>query len=251
MAASETHPYNLREEEKIPDGTRLLIVGTAPPPRFTKSECRNNPTCKCVRRLDFDFFYGSGESYMWKVLLQNIAKEVYHQTLFTDMMSPAERSDAARAFLRRHNIWMRDVLQTFQRKPGKSGKYCSALDNDIEEPQPEACTDFLSIFEKHTSLKTIAFTSEKAAEWTFKRLQHQQQLDETYIQVLNRLQKRLPSEVPLEEYIKLKFEKPLWRGEIARREITFFLLPSPVGRSRKKGLKVKCKQVIYRELLFS
>jgi hypothetical protein len=44
----ETHPYNLRET--IPDETRLLIVGTAPPPRFS------NPACGGMRGLDFDFF---------------------------------------------------------------------------------------------------------------------------------------------------------------------------------------------------
>jgi hypothetical protein len=55
---TETHPYN---SEPIPDNVRLLIVGTAPPPRFS------NPQCEGVgaHKLDFEFFYGSGHNNMW------------------------------------------------------------------------------------------------------------------------------------------------------------------------------------------
>jgi hypothetical protein len=81
MATKETHPYNLRET--IPDETRLLIVGTAPPPRFS------NPACKGTRPLDFDFFYGSEDNYMWE-FLENISKEIDRKKLFADDASSEE-----------------------------------------------------------------------------------------------------------------------------------------------------------------
>jgi hypothetical protein len=56
----EHHPYNHREE--VPQETRLLIIGTAPPPRFS------NPAFRIMKELDFDFFYGSEDNYMWEFL---------------------------------------------------------------------------------------------------------------------------------------------------------------------------------------
>src|ERR1700693_4108094 len=130
---TETHPYNLSPKFSIPDDTRLLIVGTAPPPRFS------NPASKDRRGLDFDFFYGSEDNYMWE-FLDNIAEEIDDEKLFADDASSEDCCDAARKFLQRHKIWMCDALQTYHRKEGMEW---SASDADIV---PEQLTDFRVIF---------------------------------------------------------------------------------------------------------
>lgn len=233
----ETHPYNLRET--IPDGTHLLIVGTAPPPRFS------NPRCKGMRPCDFDFFYGSEDNYMWK-FLDNIAKEVDGQKLFSKEASSEECCHAARDFLRRHKLWMCDILQSYQRKPNKE---CSPLDQDIIVPEITDCTDFRSIFATHTCLTTVVFTSEKAAEWTIKVLDNQA-LRETYITALSR-RKAHEHDLAIEEYVVSKSKQPLFRASMGDREIEFFILPSPTGRSRRKGLTTRLKQDIYKQILLS
>jgi hypothetical protein len=241
--AKETHPYNLRW--RIPNQTQLLIVGTAPPPRFSNPACISNPACKCTRVLDFDFFYGSGDNYMW-VFLENIAEKIDDRKLFADDADSAECCRVARAFLQRRKIWMRDILQTYQRKPNKQ---CSALDNDIIATSVDDCTDFRPILSACTSLIKIVFTSEKAVEWTFRKLEHQGLVPPgTYAKA--NLQKKVQKDASLEEYVTVKFKHPFWQGRIAGRDIDFFTLPSPTGRSPKKGLTKDRKQDIYKDILF-
>ena len=81
---------------------------------------------------------------MW-VFLENIAQENSGKKLFVGGASSDEWCRAARDFLRLHKLWMRDVLQTYQRNDGKE---CSPSDRDIVLPKSEHCTDFRAIFER-------------------------------------------------------------------------------------------------------
>lgn len=229
--AKERHPYNLRYE--IPEDTRVLIVGTAPPPRFTSLKCRNKKSCKCRNDLDFDFFYGSGSNNMWWFL-----EKLAGKSLFDENMTSARCCIIARDFLRQNNFWMRDVLQFFRRKPGKN---CSADDNNIVAPMFVECTDFKTTFEKHAFIKKIAFTSEQAAKWTFKRLEHQELIPKG----TNILREVRQDD---ENYINKKFLTQRWRGIIEGRDISFFVLPSPSPRSGVVGEKDKL--TIYEKVLF-
>jgi hypothetical protein len=163
MTSEEKHPYNLCE--KIPDDTRVLIVGTAPPPRFSKD------TCGCLREGDFTFFYGAEENYMWWGLLNQIAKEIEQNEFLDEGMSNEQCCSAARAFLRRRKLWMRDVLQIYHRNEGAE---CSSDDSDIVR---DKLTEFRPILELR-DLRILALTSEKAAEWTFDALYEQKLISE-------------------------------------------------------------------------
>jgi hypothetical protein len=232
----ETHPYNVRET--IPGETRLLIVGTAPPPRFS------NAACGGMRGLDFDFFYGSEDNYMWE-FLENIAEEIEQKKLFAEDASSEECCDAARVFLRRYKLWMRDVLQRYQRKAGKG---TSASDADIVPPAPTDCTDFRSIISSHSYLNTVAFTSEKAAEWTFQKLGGSElDLYKKALPVWRKIEKN----ASLEEYVSRKYQQAFLQHRIEEQHINFYILPSPTGRSQMKGLGTKEKQEIYKHVLFT
>jgi len=139
---------------------------------------------------------------------------------------------------------MRDVLQSYQRKK------CTPFDADIVGPDVANCTDFRPIFAAHSGLSTVGFTSEKAAEWTFRTLENQNLVPQgAYVRAL--LQKKVEKDASLEEYVTLKFKHPFLRIRIAQREIEFYTLPSPTGRSRKKGLTKQRKQDIYKHVLFT
>lgn len=120
MTRDEKHPYNLEEIGHIPEGTRLLIVGTAPPPRFSlpRSE-RKGPVGK-----DIDFYYGSSDNDMWRIL-EELSDEKFNR------QSKEDSREAMCNFLRTHRMWMRDILQTYRRKPDHE---TSASDNHIIQP---------------------------------------------------------------------------------------------------------------------
>ena len=129
---------------------------------------------------------------------------------------------------------MRDVLQTYQRNDGKE---CSPSDRDIVLPKSEHCTDFRAIFETHPSLQVVAFSSEKAAEWTFRKLEGSE---------LDRYKEQFPrwqafsKDKALKDYIEIKYKRPLLEAN----GIKFYILPSPTARSRQKGFSTKIKQDI-------
>ncbi len=139
MSCAEKHPYN---SEPMPANVRLLIVGTAPPPRFS------NPQCEGVRahKLDFNFFYGSGDNNMWLLLNKIAANE--GRALPNDEASAHEYGEAAREYLRRNPLWMKDVLQTYRRKTGRE---CSSADDDIIKPLPGECVNFAEVLVQHPS----------------------------------------------------------------------------------------------------
>jgi hypothetical protein len=181
---------------------------------------------------------------MWE-FLENIAEEIEQKKLFAEDASSEQCRDAARNFLRRYKLWMCDVLQRYQRVAGNG---TSASDADIISPPLTDCTDFRSIIASHSCLNTNAFTSEKAAEWTFQKLGGSE---------LDRYEKALPvwrkieKNVPLDEYVSQKYQKALLQHRTAQHDIDFYILPSPTGRPQMKGLGTKEKQEIYKYVLFT
>lgn len=227
------HPYNTREP--IPENTCVLIVGTAPPPRF------NDP--KSLRGDDFDFFYGSEDNYMWEHL-DKIAEEIDGAKLFGQAETVADGKtkviytdtndqccEIVRSFLRTHHLWMKDILQEYARKAGKEHL---ASDDAIEEPDPSACTDFVSLLTDNHRVSTLAFTSRQAAIWTMKRLSHQGVLQRDQ---LNDLIRRVKNQKERGEF---------WNGSILNRDMKFILLPSPAGGVPPSGTDVQ----LYKNLLF-
>lgn len=183
---------------------------------------------------------------MWQ-FLNNIAKEIDGEIIMTDD-TPAERCCVlARSFLQRHAIWMHDVLETYTRKDGKE---LSASDNDFRKPNIDEFTDFRPIFANNKFLKVVAFTSEKAAEWTFKAMAGQCLISQQeYLSALAD-RKNIKRGLESEDYIAQKFENRVLETTIEQREIEFYMLPSPSGSSRRKGLTADIKQKIYKSVLF-
>jgi G:T/U-mismatch repair DNA glycosylase len=154
----ETHPYN--ECFAIPTGTCLLVIGTAPPPRFSK------PRRACLPILpgDVDFYYGSKDNYLWS----EIFPELYGPN-FLRRSSLEDLRAAMVQFLTEKKIWMRDILQEYERRDGKKH---SASDRDIVHR--EKYTDFQYIFENCPTIDTVVFTGRCAEKWTGQQLSIQQ-----------------------------------------------------------------------------
>jgi G:T/U-mismatch repair DNA glycosylase len=232
----ENHPYNLREP--IPEGTRILVVGTAPPPRFS------NPNCKGVgaHKLDFDFFYGSGHNYFWKWMNEIGAGR--GTPLPSDEVEPEEYLAAARVFLKKHRIWMKDVLQTYQRKPKDP---CSASDASLEPPRAEDCTNLLEVLKEHPSICKVVSTSELACEWCFMAMRNEKLAQDHPSAFKNhKAQERGKTG---DEYLDFKARKPVLVAEIHGRRVCFFIAPSPGGGNG--GLREDEKRELYKRLLFS
>jgi hypothetical protein len=185
---------------------------------------------------------------MWRTFLPNIAFEIERKELFPQKITSEERIQIARDFLQRHNIWMRDVLEIYQRRDGKE---CLADDNYIKPPKVEDCTFFAPIFEAHSSLSTVVFTSKQAAEWTFRKLQHEKLISEKWVETLLQW-KKINRELLGKNYIAKRFKEPAVQSTIGQRPVKFYILPSPTGRSGRghKGLTKFVKQNIYKHVLF-
>ena len=238
----EQHPYN--NPKDVPADTRILIIGTAPPPRFSK-----NSPCFGMRGLDFNFYYGSEDNYMWQ-LFGEIADEINYskQPLFKDEEKAETCEETARAFLQKQKIWMYDTLQSYQRNAGREA---SASDADIGLRE---FTDFTPVFLKLTDLETIAFTSEQAAIWTFEAFRERNLIAaeqyKLYEEQLARWRGIKIALVSRQNDIERKFERPFFKADILGRRLNFYLLPSPTGRSRM-GLKINDKKEIYKKVIFS
>jgi hypothetical protein len=220
MSCTETHPYN---SEPVPGNVRLLIVGTAPPPRFSNPQCEGFG----AHRLDFNFFYGSGHNKMWLWLNQIAASQ--GMALPNDDAGAQEYRNAARDYLQRNRLWMKDVLQTYRRK---SGRECSSSDDAIIKPRPCECINFVEVLVQHSSIEALAFTSNRASEWSFIAMGQPDRL-RAY-----RERRRNDRAMDLTQ--------PFDRMKIGGREVKFFLLPSPSGRAVSNSKAID----IYKTVLF-
>ena len=230
------HSYN--ERHPIPPGTRALIVGTAPPPRFCKDPW------SCEYDLDFDFFYGSGTNWMWDILPRAFDKP----DALPVTISPEECQIKAKEFLECHGLWMRDVLARIRRKSGKEN---SARDTDLEKPNELDFANFSTTFDCAPNLAVIATTSEVAFEWLMQALRFQGITSSDGKSEL-RAWKELSSSIPVPDSIDFwisKHSRPAATFELkgATRTINVYILPSP--SSSRSNMDAKSKAKIYAHVL--
>jgi hypothetical protein len=182
---------------------------------------------------------------MWE-FLDNIAERIEGKRLFEESFLSDQCCAAAGAFLQRRKIWMHDVLERYRRKPGRE---CSASDDDIVPPPGAEFTRFRTLLDS-VSIAKFAFTSERAAEWTFLALKNEGLLTSSanYTNAFLRW-RSIDRLLPIEEFLERKYMEPFMCCVIDR-DVSFFILPSPSARAPVRGLTLQRKQAIYEYVLF-
>lgn len=137
------HPYDIF----IPEGTRKIIVGTLPPPRFT---------LKKLQARDVDFCYGSCDGMLWPVL-----NSIFNLQLRFDNSYKAveERKD----FLKEKRLGICDIVASCRRQK------IDASDIGMSDI---TLRDLLAQLSKHHELNTIIFTggnSKNGPEYLFRK----------------------------------------------------------------------------------
>ncbi len=161
----ERHPYNSDERFRLPLRTKTLIIGTAPPPRFSLSHLSNRRGL--MKDFDADFYYGSKENILWGFLTKAFAEPDF-AIPGSEAAKVEDTENMMQKYLAKHDIWMRDVLETYRRKPGRAR---SASDYHINVSHAETTfLNFESVLKDGPSINKIVFTSVKATEWFFKRM---------------------------------------------------------------------------------
>ena len=154
---NEIHPYN--DYSSIPKGTRLLIIGTAPPPRFSKPRPENWK----LPSGDVDFYYGSKDNLLWN----DIFSELYRES-FPLGHNPS--ADKRRSFLKSQKLWMHDICEQYTRNgPG-------ALDDDLVVLTH---ADLRRVLEEHETIDTLVFTGRKAEMCSGKQMEIQKLIGPT------------------------------------------------------------------------
>ena len=154
----ETHPYNTLD---IPPNTTLLIVGTAPPSRFSLPRSRHEGL---RASLDADFFYGSEHNMLWSYL-KLAANEPDFAEPGSDDAQRENTEAVMQEYLFRHRIWMHDVLQTYVRKKDKP---VTALDADIDlNDSRTTFMNFPAVLQAGTKIERVVFTSVQTSNWFF------------------------------------------------------------------------------------
>lgn len=137
------HPYR----PFIPENATKLIVGTLPPPRFTKRQLKED---------DVDFCYGSRDGLLWTVL----------DKIF-DLDLRFENTEAAvkqrKDFLRSRGIGICDVVESSRREK---------IDASDLGMQKVELRDMIGILRNHQNIETLLFTggnSKNGPEYFFRR----------------------------------------------------------------------------------
>lgn len=137
------HPY----PPFIPQGTKKLIVGTLPPPRFTTGELKPD---------DVDFAYGSRDGQLWKIL-----EGVFKVNLLYD--NSKEATNQRIQLLKKHNIGICDMVEYAFRE--KINAADLGIQNAVLRP-------IIPILKEHPSIKMLLFTggnSKNGPEYFFRR----------------------------------------------------------------------------------
>lgn len=137
------HPYDIF----IPDGTRKIIVGTLPPPRFST----NN-----LKERDVNFCYGSCDGMLWPVL-----DRLFDLKLKFDNSREAVRQ--RKQFLTENRLGICDIVASCTRKK------VDASDIGMSNIK---LRDLLRQLRTHSELNTIIFTggnSKNGPEYLFRR----------------------------------------------------------------------------------
>lgn len=137
------HPY----APYIPKGTKKLIVGTLPPPRFTTREFKPD---------DVDFCYGSRDGQLWRII-----NEVFHLDLHFENTEKAiqQRKD----FLNQYKIGVCDMVEYAYRQE------INATDLGIQTPE---LRPIISILRENKTIEMLLFTggnSKNGPEYFFRK----------------------------------------------------------------------------------
>lgn len=138
------HPY----PPFIPKNTNRLIVGTLPPPRFSKNELLEG---------DIDFCYGSKNGQLWKIL-----DEVFQLNL--EYKTSKKAIDQRKDFLRAQQLGICDIVESCYRQK------IDASDLGMEDIK---LRDLLFYLKKHVTVNTLLFTggsSKNGPEYFFRKL---------------------------------------------------------------------------------
>ncbi|MAP54770.1 MAG: DNA glycosylase [Altibacter sp.] len=138
------HPY----EPFIPKGTKKLIVGTLPPPRFTTG---------ALKEGDVDFCYGSRDGQLWPILNAIFELDLCFETT-TEAVKQRKR------FLIDRGIGISDIIASAKREK------IDASDLGMQDIE---LRDLVAILKQYPSIDTLLFTggnSKNGPEYLFRRL---------------------------------------------------------------------------------
>ncbi len=147
------HPY----EVFIPGGTKKIIIGTLPPPRFSNGE---------LREKDVDFCYGSCDGLLWPVLDQ-----LFHLSLLYDNSRKAV--EQRKIFLEAEKFGICDIVASCKREK---------VDASDVGMQDIKLRDVLQQLRRHASIETLIFAggnSKNGPEYLFRK-----QLKENGLQLI-------------------------------------------------------------------
>lgn len=138
-----THPY----PPFIPNNATKLIVGTLPPPRFTKGEFKPD---------DVNFCYGSRDGLLWPIL-----DKIFNLNLKYETTEDAIRQ--RKEFLNKRGIGICDIVESSRREK---------IDASDLGMQKVELRDMISILRENTHIDTLLFTggnSKNGPEYFFRR----------------------------------------------------------------------------------
>lgn len=160
----QDHPY----QPFVPQGCKMLILGSAPPSRF----CASQP--KPLHSKDVDWYYGSFArcyNMLWELLFLALDPEGLPE-LFRIRLLKGDREhrtliqrDFLQDWLSRRKLGMLDILLRFERRSG------SASDAKLK---PQQFTNLLDVLASNPSVSAICCTSRhRVLEWLEKYLRIQ------------------------------------------------------------------------------
>lgn len=117
----------------IPKGTKKLIIGTLPPPRFSTGD---------LKKEDVNFCYGSCDGNLWKALERIFSLKLsYNNSL--------EAVKERKVFLEKNHIGICDIVHSCKREK---------IDSSDLGMQEVVLRDILAQLSKHPSIQTLIFT---------------------------------------------------------------------------------------------
>lgn len=234
----ETHPYNSLD---IPPNTTLLIVGTAPPSRFSQPRSQHEgPRVG----LDADFFYGSEHNMLWSYL-KRAAKEPDFAEPGSDGAQRENTEAVMQQYLLRHRIWMHDVLQTYVRKKDKP---VTALDADIDMNDSRTTfMNFPEVLQAGAKIERVVFTSVQTSNWFFGKVLASclpKEMADSYRRLFLDADAKRKAKADTDE----QYTDEFCRAEFLGRTIRFYVAPSPSGSAGASD--DRWFSDIYRKIIF-
>ena len=138
-----THPY---EPFLFPEATKL-IVGTLPPPRFTKGELKED---------DVDFCYGSRNGQLWRILDSIFSLNLKYETT-------AFAANQRKEFLLKNKIGVCDIVASAERDK------IDASDLGMKNIKLRNLLGYLQQFKKVDTLLFTGGNSKNGPEYFFRK----------------------------------------------------------------------------------